>query len=81
MIWAKVVYIITKSIVIIISGTNKSSIKLRSLIQDIYSLNIFFNNIIVRNDEYTLAGVLDMISRTTIASENTPKGLNYILVL
>ena len=35
----------------------------------------------VRNDEYTLAGVLDTISRTTIASENAPKGLSYILIL
>ena len=35
----------------------------------------------VRNDEYMLAGVLDMISRTTIASENAPKGLSYIFML
>jgi hypothetical protein len=28
----------------------------------------------VRNDERILIGVLDTISRTTIASENAPKG-------
>jgi hypothetical protein len=35
----------------------------------------------IRNDEYTLAGVPDTISRTTIASENALKGLSHMLVL
>jgi hypothetical protein len=41
---------------------------------------MFFNSVMVGNDEYTLAGVLDMISRTTIASENAPKGFGYIFM-
>jgi hypothetical protein len=51
------------------------------LIQEIYSLDVFFDSAIVGNDEYTLTGVPDTISRTTIASENAPKGLGYVLVL
>jgi len=51
MIWAEFVYITTRSVVIIISSTNKSSIKLGGLIQETYSLNIFFNSVIVRNDK------------------------------
>jgi hypothetical protein len=35
----------------------------------------------VRNDEYTLAGVPDAISRTTIASENAPKGFGHMFIL
>ena len=42
---------------------------------------MFFNSVIVRNDKYTLTGVLDAISRTTIASENASKGFSYILIL
>jgi hypothetical protein len=42
---------------------------------------MFFNSIIVKNDEYMLTGVLDTISRTTITSENAPKGLSYVLML
>jgi len=41
---------------------------------------VFFDGVMVGNDEYTLAGVLDTISRTTIASENAPKGLGYVLM-
>jgi hypothetical protein len=41
---------------------------------------MFFDSIIVRNDEYTLAGVPDTISRTTIASENAPKGLSHVFM-
>jgi len=42
---------------------------------------MFFNSVIVRNDERILTGVLDMISRTTIASENAPKGFSYMFIL
>jgi len=42
---------------------------------------VFFDGVIVGNDEYTLAGVPDTISRITIASENAPKGLGHMLVL
>jgi hypothetical protein len=41
---------------------------------------VFFDGVMVGNDEYTLIGFLNVISRTTIASENTPKGLGYVLV-
>ena len=41
---------------------------------------MFFDSAIIRNDEYTLAGVPDAISRTTIASENAPKGFGHMLV-
>jgi hypothetical protein len=50
------------------------------LIQEIHSLDMFFDGVMVGNDEYTLTGVLDTISRTTIASENAPKGLGHMLV-
>jgi len=80
MIWAKVVHITTRSVIIIISGANKSSIKLGGLIQETHSLDVFFDSVMVGNDEYMLTGVLDTISRTTIASENAPKGLGHMLV-
>jgi hypothetical protein len=41
---------------------------------------VFFNGAMVRNDEYTLAGVPDAISRTTIASENAPKGFGHVFM-
>jgi hypothetical protein len=41
---------------------------------------MFFNGAIVGNDKYTLAGVLDTISRTTIASENAPKGFGHVFM-
>jgi hypothetical protein len=41
---------------------------------------VFFDSAMVRNDEYTLAGVLDAISRTTIASENAPKGFGHMFM-
>ena len=81
MIWAEFVRITTRSVVIIISGINKSSVKLGGLVQETHSLNVFFNSVIVRNDKYTLTGVLDTISRITIASENAPKGFSYVLIL
>jgi hypothetical protein len=41
---------------------------------------VFFNSIIVRNNKYLLARVLNIISGTIIASENASKGLGHILV-
>jgi hypothetical protein len=51
------------------------------LIQETHSLDVFFDSAIVGNDKYTLIGVPNTISGTTIASENAPKGLSYVLIL
>jgi hypothetical protein len=41
---------------------------------------VFFNSIIVGNNKYMLIWVPNLISGTTIASKNAPKGLGHMLV-